>query len=136
MTLGHEAVGVITAVGEGVSASRIGERVIVYYYVGCGECRWCKSGDEQLCGALKAEFGFISDGGLAGMLAVPSRNAVVLPDSITFERAAPIGCGVTTAVHASKRVPGGLQRGHVIVIYGCNGVGHGLVQLAKHRLDL
>lgn len=98
MTLGHEATGIITKVGSNVSQSRVGERVICYYYVGCGDCRWCRQGEEQICPALKAEYGFISNGGLAQYIKTPSRNAVVLPDSLDFVDAAPIGCGVTTAV--------------------------------------
>jgi propanol-preferring alcohol dehydrogenase len=131
ITMGHEAAGVIVGAGEGVAAERVGERVVVYYYVGCGECRWCKAGEEALCDSLKAEFGFISDGGLAQFLKVPARNAVHLPDSISFEAAAPIGCGVTTAVHAARLA--GVASGDWAAVYGVNGVGFGLVQLLKHR---
>lgn len=130
ITMGHEAVGIITAVGENVSPSRVGERVIVYYYNGCAKCRWCQKGQEQICGDLKAEYGFISDGGLAGYIRTPSRNAVILPDDISYIDAAPIGCGVTTAVHASKM--GKVEEGDAVMIYGCNGVGFGLVQLLKN----
>jgi len=130
MTLGHEAVGIITHVGSDVPNKRIGERVIVYYYVGCGKCRWCIKGEEHICGQLKAEYGFISDGGLAGFLRAPSRNAVVLPDDLSFVDAAPVGCGVTTAVHAAKM--GNVQSTDTVLIYGCNGVGFGLVQLMKN----
>jgi len=131
MTLGHEAVGTIVAVGSDIDESRIGERVINYYYVGCKKCRWCKKGNEQICPALKAEHGFISDGGLAEYLVTPSNNAVVLPDNLSFVNAAPIGCGVTTAVHAAKlgRVT---SEDQCCLIYGCNGVGFGLVQLLKN----
>mmetsp|Transcript_1486 Transcript_1486/g.3130 ORF Transcript_1486/g.3130 Transcript_1486/m.3130 type:complete len:354 (+) Transcript_1486:139-1200(+) len=131
ITMGHEAVGVITAVGANVDPSRIGQRVINYYYVGCGSCRWCKRGDEHICPSLKAEHGFISDGGLAGYIRTPSRNAVVLPENLDFVHAAPIGCGVTTAVHAAKlgRVS---NDDDACLVYGCNGVGFGLVQLLKN----
>jgi propanol-preferring alcohol dehydrogenase len=132
MTLGHEAVGTIVAVGDSVTSSRIGERVIVYYYVGCGTCRWCRKGEEQICNSLQAEYGFISDGGLADYLAAPSRNAVVLPDTLSFIDAAPIGCGVTTAVHAAKLAD--VKEGEYALVYGCNGVGFGLVQLLKNEL--
>lgn len=134
ITLGHEAAGVVVAVGDGVDSSRVGSRVLVYYYAGCGkqQCAFCASGDEQLCGELAAQFGFISDGGLAQFIAVPARNALPIPDSLSFEQAAPIGCGVSTAVHAAKRA-GGLVAGEVVVIYGCNGVGHSLLQLARSR---
>ena len=130
MTLGHEAVGIIRAVGSGVPSSRIGERVIVYYYVGCTKCRWCRNGQEHVCPNLQSEFGFISDGGLAEYLSCPSRNALPLPNNISFESAAPIGCGLTTAVHASKMAR--MRQGETALVYGCNGVGFGLVQLLKN----
>jgi propanol-preferring alcohol dehydrogenase len=128
---GHEAAGVIVQVGEGVAANRVGERVVMYYYVGCGSCRWCAQKEEQLCPSLKAQLGFVSDGCLAQFLVAPERNAVVIPDSISFEDAAPIGCSVTTAVHAAKLSRA--AKGEWAAIYGVNGVGFGLVQLLKHK---
>jgi len=61
ITMGHEMAGVIDQVGEGVDPSRLGQRVLVYYYAGCGECEWCRRGEENLCGSLKAEYGFFGD---------------------------------------------------------------------------
>ena len=129
ITMGHEVVGRIEQVGSGVPAERVGQRVILYYYVGCGNCRHCRVGDEQLCAAMRAEYGFISDGGYAEFVTVPARNAVPLPDSISDEAAAPIGCGVTTAVHAARLAR--LAAGEWVVVYGVGGVGFGLVQLAR-----
>jgi propanol-preferring alcohol dehydrogenase len=131
MTLGHEATGIITECGANVPESRKGERVIVYYYVGCAECRWCKQGQEQICSSLKAEFGFISDGGLAGYLQAPARNALPLPQAMSFVDAAPIACGVTTAVHAAKLAR--VQEGEWCMVLGVNGVGFGLIQLLKNK---
>lgn len=120
MTLGHEAVGIVTAVGSAVSSSRVGERVIIYYYVGCqsNDCRWCAEGQEQVCPNLKAEYGFISDGGLAEYIQVPARNAVTLPDKIAFQDAAPVGCGLTTAVHAAKMARMSTDRKETALVYG------------------
>ena len=129
LTMGHEVVGRIAAVGAGVSPERLGERVIVYYYVGCGRCRHCRVGDEHLCPQLGAEYGFISDGGYAEYVTVPARNAVPLPETIADVEAAPIGCGVTTAVHALKLAQP--QVGEWVVVYGVGGVGFGLIQLAR-----
>jgi len=129
MTLGHEVVGVIEATGPGAPAGRVGERVIVYYYVGCGECEHCRVGDEQICPRLRAEYGFLTDGGYAEYVTIPSRNAVRLPDSVSDVEAAPIGCGVTTAVHAAKLAD--LCAGEWVVVYGAGGVGFGLIQLAR-----
>jgi propanol-preferring alcohol dehydrogenase len=127
--MGHEVVGRIEAVGEGVSPERVDERVIVYYYLGCLECAYCRVGDEHLCPNLRAEYGFISDGGYAEYVTVPARNAVPLPATIDDAEAAPIGCGVTTAVHAAKLAKPGI--GEWVVVYGVGGVGFGLVQLAR-----
>ena len=102
LTMGHEIVGRIDAVGPNTDPTRVGERVIVYYYSGCGTCRHCLNGEEQICPNLRQEYGFISDGGYAEYISVPERNAVPLPDNIKDIDAAPIGCGVTTAVHAAR----------------------------------
>jgi propanol-preferring alcohol dehydrogenase len=129
LTLGHEVVGRVERVGAGVSAPRAGDRVIVYYYVGCGRCAHCLVGDENLCDAIQAEYGFVTDGGFADYVKVPARNAVFLPDHLSDEVAAPIGCGVTTAVHAANLVR--LAMGDVALVYGVGAVAYGLIQLAK-----
>jgi propanol-preferring alcohol dehydrogenase len=129
LTLGHEVVGRVERVGAGVSAPRAGDRVIVYYYVGCGRCAHCLVGDENLCDAIRAEYGFVTDGGFADYVKVPARNAVPLPDHLSDEVAAPIGCGVTTAVHAANLAR--LAMGDVALVYGVGAVAYGLIQLAK-----
>ena len=129
LTLGHEIVGVVEAVGSGVEVPREGDRVIVYYYSGCGHCTYCSRGDENLCNNLRAEYGFISDGGFAEFIKVPARNAVPLPPHISDEEAAPIGCAVTTAIHAGRL--SAIAAGDYIVVYGIGAVGYGLVQLGR-----
>ncbi len=126
VTLGHEIAGEVAELGPGVTSVRPGDRVIVYYYVGCGVCHWCRTGQENLCDALVAEYGFVSDGGLAEYVKAPARNLVKLPDSLPFEDAATLGCSATTSIHAA-----GLARlgpGEVAVVYGFGGVGAALVQ--------
>ena len=129
LTMGHEIAGVIDRVGADVPASRVGERVVVYYYAGCGACEWCGRGDENLCVDLQAEYGFFHDGGYAEYIAVPARNAVRLPDEVTFEHAAPIGCAVATAIHACNLAA--VRENDVVVVYGVGAVGYGLVQVAR-----
>lgn len=129
LTLGHEVVGRVEKAGAGVTSVREGDRVIVYYYVGCGRCAHCLVGDENLCDALVAEYGFITDGGFAEYVRVPARNAVRLPDHLTDTAAAPIGCGVTTAVHAAGLAR--LAMGDVVLIYGVGAVAFGLIQLSR-----
>lgn len=129
LTLGHEVVGRVEKAGAAVHGVREGDRVIVYYYVGCGRCAHCLVGDEHLCDALVAEYGFIADGGFAEYAKVPARCVVPLPDTITDEAAAPIGCGATTAVHASALAR--LGAGDVVLVYGVGAVAYGLIQLAR-----
>jgi propanol-preferring alcohol dehydrogenase len=131
LTLGHEMVGRIERVGPGVPPGRAGERVILSYYSGCGGCDHCLRGDENLCGALRAEYGFVTDGGFAEYVRVPARNAVPLPAHVGDAAAAPIGCGVTTAVHAAGLARVGL--GDWVAVYGVGAVGFGLVQVARLR---
>jgi len=129
ITLGHEIAGTIEEIGSGVDNVSIGDRVIVYYYVGCGKCKFCLKGEENLCENPKAEYGFISDGGFAEYIKVPSRNVIKLPDNITFEEAAPIGCSVTTAIHATRKASPSV--GDYVVVYGVGGVGLALIQYNK-----
>ena len=129
LTLGHEMVGVVEETGAGVERPRVGDRVILYYYVGCGRCAHCLVGEENLCDALVAEYGFVADGGFAEYAVVPARNAVLLPASVADEAAAPIGCGVTTAVHAAALAR--LAAGDVVLVYGVGTVAFGLIQLAR-----
>lgn len=129
ITLGHEIAGTIEEIGSGVSDLNIGDKVIVYYYVGCGRCKFCLKGEENLCENPKAEYGFISDGGFAEYVKVPSRNIVKLPSNITFEEAAPIGCSVTTAIHATRKAMPFV--GDYVVVYGVGGVGLALIQYNK-----
>ncbi|HEV8264991.1 MAG TPA: alcohol dehydrogenase catalytic domain-containing protein, partial [Gemmatimonadales bacterium] len=128
LTLGHEVVGRVERAGPGVGAVQPGDRVIVYYYVGCGRCQHCLAGSENLCDALRAEYGFVSDGGFAEYVTVPARNLVRLPDHVADDAAAPIGCSVTTAVHAAALAR--LAAGDVVLVYGVGAVAFGLIQLA------
>ena len=129
-TVGHEIAGVIDAVGPDVAAERLGERVVVYYYVGCGDCRYCRTGDEHLCPAPRAQPGFSSDGGYAEEIVVPARNAVPVPDHVSLAAAAPMGCAGSTAVHAGRLAK--ISPGEWVVINGAGGVGLVLLQYARN----
>ncbi len=131
LTLGHEIVGRIERAGPGVPPERIGERVVVYYYEGCGKCLRCLAGEENLCEALRGEHGFVTDGGFAEWVRAPARNAVPLPAHVSDAAAAPIGCAVTTAIHAAALGRVGL--GDWVVVLGAGAVGYGLVQVARLR---
>lgn len=130
VTMGHEVAGIIEALGEGVDPGRLGERVMVYYYEGCGACEYCRSGDEHLCPTVKAQPGFFTDGGYADYMVVRATNCIVVPDHVSLEEIAPMACAGTTAVHAGKMAD--IKPGEWVVIHGTGGVGLALLQYARH----
>ena len=86
-TLGHEIAGVVEATGSEVATPSVGDRVCLHYLVTCGECSHCRTGHEQFC-AEGAMLGKNVDGGYAEYIAVPARNAVPLPEEVSFEHGA------------------------------------------------
>ncbi|QEW00332.1 zinc-dependent alcohol dehydrogenase [Microbacterium caowuchunii] len=126
---GHEGVGIIEAVGEGVTERVVGERVAMPWLGwACGECRYCITGRENLC-ERQENNGYSVDGAYAEYMLAPARFATPVPDEVTSLDAAPLTCaGVTTyaAVKAAHVVPG--ER---VVVFGIGGLGHLAVQYAR-----
>ena len=81
VTLGHEVVGRVEAVGDKVTHVSPGDRVCVHYLVSCGHCDFCLRGDEQFCAKVYM-IGKDRDGGYAEFIAVPDRNVFPLSDEI------------------------------------------------------
>ncbi|HLH26914.1 MAG TPA: alcohol dehydrogenase catalytic domain-containing protein [Chloroflexota bacterium] len=130
LTLGHEIAGTVERVGPAVRAVAPGDRVVVYYYAPCGECRWCASGQENLCPNTAEQVGFTADGGFAPYVRVPAHNLVPVPESLPLDEAATVGCSVATALHAVRAVAD-VRLGETAVVYGVGAVGFALVQLAR-----
>ncbi|AQS83787.1 MAG: alcohol dehydrogenase catalytic domain-containing protein [Acetobacter aceti] len=127
-TVGHEMAGIVDVCGKGVDRAWEGRRVVVYYYVGCGVCRYCRVGDDHLCPHPKAQPGFSSDGGYAEYITVPLKNCVPLPEHVDLAEAATMGCAGSTAVHAGRMAA--IRPGDWVVINGTGGVGLALLQYA------
>lgn len=127
---GHEIAGTVAAVADDVTTVRPGDRVAVYYYVGCGRCAWCRQGQENLCRDVVDQFGFTADGGYAEYVAVPARNLVPLPDDLAVEDAAALSCSATTALHAVRAIAD-VRLGETVVVYGVGAVGYALIQLCR-----
>ncbi|GAN54474.1 alcohol dehydrogenase catalytic domain-containing protein [Tanticharoenia sakaeratensis] len=128
-TVGHEIAGIVDQAGEGVSQDRLGEKAVVYYYQGCGHCRYCRSGETQLCPTPVAQPGFSADGGYAEYIVVPAANAVTLPAAADLAEAAPLGCAGSTAVHACGLAR--IRTGDWVLVNGAGGVGLAIVQVAR-----
>lgn len=147
---GHEGAGVVEQVGPGVTSLAPGDHVALSFIPACGRCRWCASGRSNLCdlganllgGVAIADSTYrvtIGGRGVGTMcllgtfcpwVVVHESSAIRIDDDIALDKAALVGCGVTTgwasAVHAAEIAPG-----DAVVVVGVGGVGINAVQGAR-----
>jgi threonine dehydrogenase-like Zn-dependent dehydrogenase len=129
---GHEPCGIVAALGAGVNEkqARIGQRVMVHHYRGCGVCNHCRSGWSQLCQREPiAVYGNNAHGGHTRWLKVPAFTLVPLADTLSFATGAAIACGTGTAYGALRRMK--LSGHDTIAIFGQGPVGLSATQLAS-----
>ncbi len=129
ITLGHENVGEVVAVGPSADGVKIGDRRLVDPWMGCGECGVCRRGDEQLC--LKpGSIGIFRQGGYSDFLLVPHPRYLFDIGDLAPERVAPLACSGVTTYSALKKV-GPTFTTDPVVIIGAGGLG--LMAIALHR---
>ena len=128
---GHELAGVVDAVGVGVERWKVGDRVTVPFVCGCGRCTWCRRGDAQVC-PDQQQPGFTHWGSFAERVALHAAdtNLVAIPDDVSFEAAAALGCRFATAFRALT-ARARLSAGEWVTIVGAGGVGLSAVMIAK-----
>jgi propanol-preferring alcohol dehydrogenase len=125
----HELVGVIDAVGDGVRAWRVGDRVGVGYLGGhCGECESCRRGMFVTCSDQPAT-GITVDGGYAEVAYARASGLVRVPDGLSSVDAAPLLCAGITTFQAMNQI--GARPGALIAVQGIGGLGHMAVQQAN-----
>ncbi|MFF4243444.1 alcohol dehydrogenase catalytic domain-containing protein [Streptomyces sp. NPDC001822] len=126
---GHEIVGVIDAVGAGVTAWQPGDRVGVGFLNGqCGECESCRRGDFVNC-AAQEQTGTTVDGGYAEVAYARASGLVRIPDGISAIDAAPLLCAGLTTFIALQQGP--TRAGALVAVQGIGGLGHVAVQYAR-----
>jgi uncharacterized zinc-type alcohol dehydrogenase-like protein len=137
---GHEVVGTVKAVGEGVKKFAVGDRVGVGCMVNsCQSCDACKRGEEQYCSGPKSctltyngpkkPDGTTSYGGYSTGIVVREEFILKIPDAISFEEAAPILCAGVTTYSPMKHWK--LKRGQTLGVAGIGGLGHMAIQIGK-----
>jgi propanol-preferring alcohol dehydrogenase len=126
---GHEIVGVVDAVGPGVSAWRPGDRVGVGFLGGqCWECEPCRRGDFVNC-VNQAQTGTTVDGGYAEVVYARASGLVRIPDGLTAAEAAPLLCaGLTTFIALQQKAT---RAGSLVAVQGIGGLGHLALQYAR-----
>jgi S-(hydroxymethyl)glutathione dehydrogenase/alcohol dehydrogenase len=141
--LGHESAGVIEAVGPDVHGFTVGDHVITCLSVFCGHCEYCLAGRPALCASTEmtrrpdarprlsmggqpiAQFMNLSS--FAEQLLVHEHAVVKIPSDIPLDRAALIGCGVTTGLGAVFRTAA-VEPGSTVAVFGCGGIGLNCIQ--------
>lgn len=142
-TLGHEIAGTVVAIGDDVTGVSVGDRRVVYPWIGCGRCPACRSGDEQLCNRSRA-IGVNVDGGFADHVLVPDARYLFAYAPLSEEQACTYACSGLTAFSALKKVAGAFAgaaagtgagaEGRLLII-GAGGVGLSGIRMAA-RLGL
>lgn len=126
---GHEGIGVVEALGEGVTDRHVGDRVaIAWLGYACGTCRHCIGGWETLC-EQQRNSGYSVDGALAEFAVAPAAFATPVPDGVSPRDAAPLTCaGVTTykAIKVARVAPA-----ETVAVFGVGGLGHLALQYAN-----
>jgi L-gulonate 5-dehydrogenase len=125
--IGHEFVGRIDSVGEGVSASRIGELVVIDPVISCGQCHACRIGRQNVCSRLQV-IGVHRDGGFSQYACAPERNAYVIPKGMAQASASVIE---PFAVAANVTHRTGVLKEDIALVYGAGPVGLNLLQVLK-----
>jgi alcohol dehydrogenase, propanol-preferring len=125
---GHEVVGIVDELGDHASRFALGDRVgIPWLRRTCGECRFCRRGDENLC--IEPRFtGWDADGGYAQYSVVDERYAYAIPDEFSDEEAAPLLCAGIIGFRALRRAA--LPHGGRLGIYGFGASAHLAAQVA------
>ena len=129
MVLGHEIFGEVVAVGPDAIGVEVGDRRVVFPWIGCGECAACERGEEQLCTPGRA-LGIVADGGFADHVLIPHCRYLFDKGDVPDALSATYSCSGLTAYGALKKV-GDLQQGDELVIIGAGGVGMMAIQITK-----
>jgi propanol-preferring alcohol dehydrogenase len=129
LILGHEIAGRVVEKGAAVRELEIGDRVgVPWIHWACGECEFCRQGDENLCVKQKIT-GVTVDGGYAEFVKAPANYALRIPKNLSSVEAAPLFCAGVTVYRALKQAK--LAPGQRLAVFGVGGLGHIAVQIAS-----
>lgn len=131
MVLGHEVVGVVERVGDGVESVRVGDVRLIYPWIGCGTCRQCREGHDNRCPNGK-NLGVARHGGYAEFILVPDEKYLVGIEGIDPSWAATLACSGLTAYSAVDKVLP-LEPDEPVVVFGAGGLGLTAIAILRSR---
>ncbi|HEX2566181.1 MAG TPA: alcohol dehydrogenase [Burkholderiales bacterium] len=121
-TLGHEPFGVVEALGPKAKGVKVGQKRLVFPWIGCGKCAVCKAGQDNYCVSGSRILGVNRSGAYATHVLVPDPKYLVDASGIDEAFAATLACSGVTAYSASAKLPE-LTRTDRVAVIGCGGVG-------------
>ncbi len=131
VVLGHQVVGRVEALGPGASLHKVGDRVgVAWIFSSCGQCKYCKAGDENLCPEFRAT-GRDANGGYAELMTVPERFAYKIPDVFTDSEAAPHLCAGAIGYRSLRLT--NLKDGDRLGLTGFGASGHLVLKMVQHK---
>ena len=133
-TMGHEIAGEVVALGPQASGVAVGDKVVAYPWIGCGECAVCRKGEELLC-LNPRTLGTRRAGGYATHVLVPHARYLLPYDGIPQDLAATYTCSGITALSALKKTREHVGRDDHLVIIGAGGVGGSAVHIAPAAVE-
>jgi D-arabinose 1-dehydrogenase-like Zn-dependent alcohol dehydrogenase len=133
-TMGHEIAGEVAALGPRASGVAVGDKVVAYPWIGCGECTVCRKGEELLCNNPRT-LGTRRAGGYATHVLVPNARYLLPYDGVPQALAATYTCSGITALSALKKTRGHVGPDDHLVIIGAGGVGGSAVHIAPAAVD-
>ena len=122
LTMGHEIVGEVVGLGPDARGVQVGQRVLVYPWIGCGGCAVCQRGQEHLC-AQPAFLGVFRNGGYSSHVTVPHGRYLIDIGDMAPAQAAPYACSGLTAYSAIHKVDARVLADEAVVVIGAGGVG-------------
>jgi len=131
LTMGHEIAGEVVALGPQVKGVRAGQKYVVFPWLGCGKCKVCERGDENLCVSGGRSLGVSLPGGYADHVLVPHERYLVDIGELTPEQAAPYACSGLTTYSALKKFAPRVFKDEALVLIGAGGLGLMAILIAR-----
>lgn len=130
VVLGHEVAGKVVEKGRAVKDLQVGDRVgVPWIYWSCGECEFCRQGDENLC-SRQMITGVTVDGGYAQFMKARATHAEKIPQGLSSLEVAPLFCAGVTVYRALRQSK--ISRGQRLAVFGVGGLGHLAIQIARN----
>lgn len=121
-TPGHEPFGVVEALGPRARGVKVGQKRLIYPWIGCGKCAVCKAGQDNHCVSGARYLGVTRPGAYATHVVVPDAKYLVDTSGVDDSFAATLACSAVTAYSAAAKLPA-LGKSDAVAILGCGGLG-------------